>query len=236
MLNEIPGVLCPQPEGAFYCYPSVKGLLGREFGGRRADSSAELAELILDEAEVAVVPGEAFGTPGYLRLSYALGDDDLEEGVSRIAKLLAEAGRLRATRMPRRPLRRAPQGAPAPAPHRLDAALHADRARRAARRGPAGRAHRPTGRRSCRGDGRARLVPVPAALRHRPLGAADRRRTCAGCCGRPPRTRRAEGSGWLEIQVDPSGYAARFGGITAFIDWCSMPRARRPRRPGSASA
>jgi aspartate aminotransferase len=88
MLNEIPGVTCPLPEGAFYCYPSVKGLLGREYGGRRADSTADLAEIILDQADVAVVPGEAFGTPGYFRLSCALGDADLEEGISRLAKLL----------------------------------------------------------------------------------------------------------------------------------------------------
>jgi aspartate/methionine/tyrosine aminotransferase len=91
MLNDIPGVICPEPQGAFYCYPSVKGLLGREVAGRRARTSAELAGLILDEAEVAVVPGEAFGTPGYFRLSYALGDADLEEGIARMAKLLAEA-------------------------------------------------------------------------------------------------------------------------------------------------
>ncbi len=91
MLDTIDGVTCPLPEGAFYCYPSVKGVLGREVRGRRPASSADLAALILEEAEVAVVPGEAFGTPGYLRLSYALGDDDLVEGVGRIAKLLAEA-------------------------------------------------------------------------------------------------------------------------------------------------
>ncbi|WP_066933683.1 pyridoxal phosphate-dependent aminotransferase [Microtetraspora fusca] len=91
MLNEIPGMVCPEPLGAFYAYPSVKALLGKELRGRRPSSSAELAELILEEAEVALVPGEAFGTPGYFRLSYALGDDDLVEGVSRVAKLLAEA-------------------------------------------------------------------------------------------------------------------------------------------------
>jgi aspartate/methionine/tyrosine aminotransferase len=91
MLNEIPGVVCPEPQGAFYCYPSVKGLLGREISGQRPQTSAELAGLILEEAEVAVVPGEAFGTPGYFRLSCALGDADLEEGVGRIAKLLADA-------------------------------------------------------------------------------------------------------------------------------------------------
>ncbi|MFJ6214329.1 pyridoxal phosphate-dependent aminotransferase [Streptomyces sp. NPDC092296] len=91
MLNEIDGVACPEPEGAFYAYPSVKALLGKEIRGKRPQSSVELAALILDEAEVAVVPGEAFGTPGYLRLSYALGDDDLVEGVSRLQKLLGEA-------------------------------------------------------------------------------------------------------------------------------------------------
>jgi aspartate/methionine/tyrosine aminotransferase len=91
MLNDIPGVVCPEPEGAFYCYPSVKGLLGQEINGQRPQSSAELAALILDEAEVAVVPGEAFGTPGYFRLSCALGDADLEEGVTRMGKLLSQA-------------------------------------------------------------------------------------------------------------------------------------------------
>ncbi|MGL5810961.1 MAG: pyridoxal phosphate-dependent aminotransferase [Nocardioides sp.] len=91
MLNEIAGVVCPTPEGAFYAYPSVKGLLGKPIGapdGPVAGSSAELAELILERAEVAVVPGEAFGSPGYLRLSYALGDDDLVEGITRMQKLL----------------------------------------------------------------------------------------------------------------------------------------------------
>ncbi|NIY67382.1 pyridoxal phosphate-dependent aminotransferase [Streptomyces malaysiensis] len=91
MLNEIDGVECPEPEGAFYAYPSVKGLLGKEIRGKRPRTTVELAELILEEAEVAVVPGEAFGTPGYLRLSYALGDEDLVEGVSRLQKLLGEA-------------------------------------------------------------------------------------------------------------------------------------------------
>jgi aspartate aminotransferase len=91
MLNEIPGVTCPEPKGAFYAYPSVKGVLGKEIRGKRPETSAELANLILDEVEVAVVPGEAFGTPGYLRLSYALGDEDLVEGVGRVAKLLGEA-------------------------------------------------------------------------------------------------------------------------------------------------
>jgi aspartate/methionine/tyrosine aminotransferase len=90
MLNEIEGVECPEPEGAFYVYPSVKGLLGRNIRGRRPATSLELAGVLLEEAEVAAVPGEAFGTPGYLRLSYALGDEDLVEGVSRLQKLLGE--------------------------------------------------------------------------------------------------------------------------------------------------
>jgi aspartate aminotransferase len=88
LLNAIPGVDCPTPEGAFYVYPSVKGLIGTKVEGRTPQNTTQLAEIILEEAEVAVVPGEAFGTPGYLRLSYALSDADLEEGVSRIAKLI----------------------------------------------------------------------------------------------------------------------------------------------------
>jgi aspartate aminotransferase len=89
MLSEIDGVVCPEPMGAFYVYPSVQGVLGREIAGRTPTTTAELAGLILDAVEVAVVPGEAFGPSGYLRLSYALGDDDLVEGVSRMQRLLA---------------------------------------------------------------------------------------------------------------------------------------------------
>jgi len=89
MLRDIPGVECAEPEGAFYAFPSFKGTLGRDIAGRTPQSTLELAEVILDEAKVALVPGEAFGAPGYMRLSYALGDDDLVEGVTRIAKLLA---------------------------------------------------------------------------------------------------------------------------------------------------
>ncbi|MCW2853081.1 MAG: aspC, partial [Nocardioides sp.] len=89
MLNEIDGVVCPMPGGAFYAYPQVKGLLGKEHGGQLVETSADLAAYILDAAEVAVVPGEAFGSPGYLRLSYALGDDDIVEGISRLQKLFA---------------------------------------------------------------------------------------------------------------------------------------------------
>jgi aspartate aminotransferase len=91
MLNEVPGVVSPLPDGAFYCYPSVSGVLGKQIAGQRPATSAQLAELLLDEADVAVVPGEAFGTDGYFRLSCALGDADLEEGLSRLAKLLSSA-------------------------------------------------------------------------------------------------------------------------------------------------
>ncbi len=91
MLNEIPGVVCPTPTGAFYVYPSVKGILGKEIRGKRPQTSAELATLILEEVEVAAVPGEAFGPSGYLRFSYALSDADIVEGITRVQKLLGEA-------------------------------------------------------------------------------------------------------------------------------------------------
>ena len=91
LLNEIPGVSCPTPTGAFYVYPSVKGVLGKEIRGKRPMTSAELATLILEEVEVAAVPGEAFGPSGYLRFSYALGDEDIVEGIGRVNKLLSEA-------------------------------------------------------------------------------------------------------------------------------------------------
>jgi aspartate aminotransferase len=90
MLNGIPGVSCLEPQGAFYCYPSFQGVIGREIRGQKPANTLELADLILQEAKVALVPGEAFGTPGYMRLSFALGDDDLGEGVRRIADLLSE--------------------------------------------------------------------------------------------------------------------------------------------------
>ncbi|MFV0634073.1 pyridoxal phosphate-dependent aminotransferase [Demequina sp.] len=90
MLTAIDGFQVPVPQGAFYAYPSVEGVLGREIRGKVAATSADLASIILDEAEVAVVPGEAFGPSGFVRLSYALADDDLVEGVGRIQALLAE--------------------------------------------------------------------------------------------------------------------------------------------------
>ena len=85
MLNGIEGITCIEPEGAFYAYPNLTGLLGRNIGGRKAETTVELAELLLEQAKVAIVPGEAFGTPGYARLSFAMGDDDLGEGLRRIA-------------------------------------------------------------------------------------------------------------------------------------------------------
>ncbi len=89
MLSEIPGVRCLEPEGAFYCFPSFEGVIGRTLAGRPITSTMDLAEVLLDEAKVAIVPGEAFGAPGYARLSFALADADLEEGVARIAAFLA---------------------------------------------------------------------------------------------------------------------------------------------------
>jgi aspartate/methionine/tyrosine aminotransferase len=91
MLNEIDGVDCPEPKGAFYAFPSVKGLLGRSLRGQRPASSAELAEICINEVKVAVVPGEAFGAPGFFRMSYAMADHDMVEGVTRLAALFAEA-------------------------------------------------------------------------------------------------------------------------------------------------
>jgi aspartate aminotransferase len=90
LLSAIPGVRCPTPRGAFYAYPSVQELVGRQLRGARIDDTVGLAAAILEHAEVAVVPGEAFGTPGFLRLSYALADDDLRTGVERMGALLAE--------------------------------------------------------------------------------------------------------------------------------------------------
>jgi aspartate/methionine/tyrosine aminotransferase len=90
LLSDIPGIVCAEPEGAFYVFPSFEAVLGRPIRGRTSNTTLELAEVILEEAKVAIVPGEAFGAPGYARLAYALGDEDLVEGVTRIAKLLAE--------------------------------------------------------------------------------------------------------------------------------------------------
>ncbi|MGQ0823671.1 MAG: pyridoxal phosphate-dependent aminotransferase [Actinomycetota bacterium] len=89
LLSGIPGVTCLEPQGAFYCFPSFEGVLGKSFGGRTPNDSLELCEALLEVAKVAIVPGEAFGAPGYARLSFALGDDDLGEGVRRIADFLS---------------------------------------------------------------------------------------------------------------------------------------------------
>src|SRR5690606_19752435 len=88
-LNRVPGFVCPTPEGAFYAYVDVQGALGRDIGGVTPPTSLELADLLLDQAEVAAVPGEAFGPTGYLRFSYALGDEPLVEGIQRIQRLLS---------------------------------------------------------------------------------------------------------------------------------------------------
>ena len=89
MLNDIPGVVCPEPQGAFYAFPSFEDIIGTEIAGRTMHSTLDIADVVLDEAKVAFVPGEAFGAPGYARFSFALSDDDLVEGISRIGDLLS---------------------------------------------------------------------------------------------------------------------------------------------------
>ncbi len=91
MLNECPGVTCVEPEGAFYAFPSVQGLFGKQLGERVVHSSLDVVDAAIEQVKVAVVPGEAFGAPGYLRLSYALSDEALVEGVARLTKLFASA-------------------------------------------------------------------------------------------------------------------------------------------------
>ena len=88
LLAGIPGVSCLEPEGAFYAFPSFEEVLGRDLNGRRPQTTLELAEVLLEESAVAIVPGEAFGAPGYARLSYALGEDQLVEGLTRLAEVL----------------------------------------------------------------------------------------------------------------------------------------------------
>jgi aspartate/methionine/tyrosine aminotransferase len=90
MLSAIEGVSCVEPEGAFYAFPSFKGVLGRELRGKTPTTTLELAEIVLEEARVAFVPGEAFGAPGYGRFSYALSDTNLVRGIERLGELLAE--------------------------------------------------------------------------------------------------------------------------------------------------
>jgi aspartate/methionine/tyrosine aminotransferase len=88
MLNKIPGVSCMAPQGAFYCFPDFSGLLNRNLSGATAATTLELADLVLDRVKVAFVPGEAFGLPRYARFSFALGDDDLREGINRLASFV----------------------------------------------------------------------------------------------------------------------------------------------------
>ena len=89
MLKQIEGIKVIPPQGAFYAYPDLTAFLGKDINGEVAQTTSELAGIILDQAQVAIVPGEAFGTPGYARLSFALGDEDLKEGIERIADLLS---------------------------------------------------------------------------------------------------------------------------------------------------
>ena len=89
LIDKVDGMTCLEPEGAFYAYANVKGMLGRTVDGVTPQTSFELAEMLLDKVKVAIVPGEAFGTPGYLRFSYAISDEAITEGVERIAKLYA---------------------------------------------------------------------------------------------------------------------------------------------------
>ncbi len=91
LLNDIPGVTCMVPQGAFYAFPSFEGVLGKTIGGHTPTDTLQLAEVILDQAKVAIVPGEAFAAPGYARISFAVSDDDITEGIGRIAELLATA-------------------------------------------------------------------------------------------------------------------------------------------------
>ncbi|MHB1129743.1 MAG: pyridoxal phosphate-dependent aminotransferase [Ilumatobacteraceae bacterium] len=89
MLNGIPGVSCMKPQGAFYCFPNVRGLLNRNLGGSTATTTLELADLVLERAKVAFVPGEAFGAHGYARFSFALADEDLRQGLEQLASFVA---------------------------------------------------------------------------------------------------------------------------------------------------
>jgi len=91
LLNDIPGVTCMVPQGAFYAFPSMEGLFGRNFGGVTPSTTSELCEVILDQAKVALVPGEAFDAPGYVRISFAVSDADIIEGIGRIAELVAKS-------------------------------------------------------------------------------------------------------------------------------------------------
>ena len=224
------GVVCPTPRGRVLRLPVGEGAARpATYDGRRSiDTSADLAEYILEEAEVAVVPGEAFGTPGLpapvlrpRRRRPGRGHHPAPEALrlrwrpspsrSTVRTAAADEQGARARRTD------AAEGPPAPALHRVDAARDAARARRA-RRHPAARlAGRASGRRSCRRPTR-RAGSASSGSTTWPGRCCAPRTTYAGWCARPRRTTSRDGGRWLEIQVDPSGTRARFGGITAFTD------------------
>ena len=234
MLNEIEGVYCPMPEGAFYAYPQVKGLLGKDYDGRRIDSSAALAEYILDAAEVAIVPGEAFRSPGYLRLSYALGDDDLIEGITRLYEgLHSTSERLTGTALDGTARERslaAPEGAPPPALHRVHAAPDAwSKTSPSATGSCCPTRSRRTGRRQLSGGRREGLVPRSSSgsttWRAR---CCERRLTYADWSRRPPRTTSATAdAGWRSRSTRramPRGSAASPPSPTWSSTACATPR------------
>ena len=238
MLREIPGVECPEPFGRVLRLPVGQGR-ARQGDPRPAprDQRGAVRAGARARPRSRSCPGEAFGTPGYVRMSYALGDDDLVEGVTRLHKLLAEAAEHRPdpcglpdTRhaVPRvsESTKRAAgspdaaEGPSAPALHRLAAAGDAARA---GGRAPASGC--PT--RSTRWTARTRRScgpPTSAAGSGSSGSTTPRARSCAarptyaGWCGRRPRTTPREGSGWLEIQVDPTSYAPHLGGLTPAVE------------------
>ncbi len=241
LLRDIPGVDVPRAVRGVLRLPLGQGRCSaaRSAAGDRRPAR-QLCELVLEEAEVAIVPGEAFGTPGYVRLSYALGDDDLVEGVTRLHKLLAEASHRSRRRRPgdvaqpagpagaarRRTCTCTSPGRCAPATLRDLAAQHRVRlpdTLRGRRRPPARAA----------GHRRAGLVPVPAALRRGPLGGPRRGRRPPAGAARPPRTtaRRAR-AGWRSRSTRRRTRRA-WAGSPRPSSSCWTPPARRPRPPAS---
>src|SRR5699024_4064852 len=184
-LSQVPGFTVPTPTGAFYAFPDVSDVLGRTIRGKQITTSTDLATVILEEADVAAVPGEAFGAPGHLRFSYALADADITEGTDRVIALLSERARAHECGR-RRPAgsHHAAEGAPAPAFHGVDAPADAAGAGRGA-----GQPATPLPHRRRRAAGRAdpsRMVPLPAPVRRGPR----RGRLRTGHAPPPPRGRR----------------------------------------------